>query len=79
MYQYETGTCDVNHCVMTPLADYAKLVSAVEADDKEAVRQLLDKGTDVNANMDNDIGRQTVCSSLFIASDFKVVKNYHLV
>jgi len=36
---------------------YVAMVTAVENDDAEAVKQLLQTGADVNACLDDDIGR----------------------
>ena len=35
---------------------YAVMVTAVESDDVDALKQLLQSGADVNANLDDDIG-----------------------
>jgi len=44
---------------MTSVAQvtYVAMVTAVENDDVEALKHLLETGADVNANLDDDIGR----------------------
>jgi len=37
---------------------YAAMVTAVENDDAEAVKHLLQTGADVNASLDDDIGNR---------------------
>ena len=41
---------------MTSQSAYLQLVSAVEEDDVQLVKRLIDDGVDINANLDNDIG-----------------------